>query len=349
MAGVKVGEGPPSARIMIVGEVFSESDSKKGTPFSGTSGEELNRMLHEAGIMRSECYLSNVVNAYPQWGKVESLIPEQKRSMNPSLVRVRDKYVAPLLLDGFESLKREIALVRPRVIIALGNAALWALTGADSVAKWRGSLLETDGEVGLPGIRVIPTFHPSTLYRMWEWRAIAVQDLKRAAREAISPVPPKSRQYLLKPSFSAVMERLDWFLGQLSAGPFWIDLDLETKAGHIACCGLSWSRSEAICIPLMCEDDKEGYWLLEEEAKIVYKIYLILTHPNARVRGQNLLYDCQYTYRHWRFVPNVAQDTMISHHTLWAGMKNNLAFQASMYCDWYCNWKPDKETWKEGG
>ncbi|MFS2212853.1 hypothetical protein, partial [Kosakonia cowanii] len=67
-------------------------------------------------------------------------------------------------------------------------------------------------------------------------------------------------------------------------------------------------------------------------------------HPNVLVRGQNLLYDAQYTYRHWHFVPRVAQDTMISHHTMWAGLPKRLDFQASMYCDHYVYWKDEGKT-----
>ena len=62
-------------------------------------------------------------------------------------------------------------------------------------------------------------------------------------------------------------------------------------------------------------------------------------HPNCWVRAQNGLYDCQHTYRWWHFVPNIKQDTMISHHTCFSGMKKSLDFQASMYCDYYFYWK----------
>ena len=95
----------------------------------------------------------------------------------------------------------------------------------------------------------------------------------------------------------------------------------------------------------MCVENKEGYWPIEQEAVIVHWIYRVLTHPNAKIRGQNLLYDAQYTYRHWHFVPRVAQDTMISHHTLFAGLPKRLDYQASLYCDHYIYWKDDGKTW----
>ena len=99
----------------------------------------------------------------------------------------------------------------------------------------------------------------------------------------------------------------------------------------------------------MSKTNFSGYWNLEEEAQIVFLLYKLLTHPNCFVRGQNLLYDAQYTYRHWHFIPNVKQDTMIAHHSAFCGMRKSLDFQASLYCKWYVQWKPDKSAWKVGG
>lgn len=99
----------------------------------------------------------------------------------------------------------------------------------------------------------------------------------------------------------------------------------------------------------MSKDDPKGYWIEEQEAYIVWMIYRVLTHPKVKVRGQNLLYDCQYTYRHWHFVPRVAQDTMIAHHSTFCGLPKALDFLASMYSDYYVNWKPEKSAWKVGG
>lgn len=355
---VAMGSGPPTARIMLVGEAWGETEEKTGIPFSGQSGLELNRMLAEAGIMRSECYVTNVINSRPPRNDIEAWIPETKNKITGNMVQRQGKWVEPVVAEGLNMLEREIALVRPKVIVALGGTALWALTGNESIVKWRGSLLDLQqGELasghssmerGLS--RVIPTYHPAAILRMWEWRNIAILDFKRAKRElerGATPVP--DWQFRIRPSFDQVVSTIRYLQSLVEVGPTWIDLDLETKAGHISCCGLSWSRTEAICIPFMIPEDKAGYWLEEEEATILNSLYRLLTHPNCWVRGQNLLYDAQYTYRRWHFVPNVKQDTMLSHHVLWAGLPKSLAFQSSLYCRYYQNWKPDRETWvKEG-
>ena len=121
--------------------------------------------------------------------------------------------------------------------------------------------------------------------------------------------------------------------------PLRLEFDLETSPIHITCAGISWSRTEAICIPF-CYKDGSHYWTTaQEEGRVVYWLYKLLTHPNCWVRGQNLLYDVQHTYRWWHFIPNVKQDTMLSHHSMFSGMKKSLDFQASMYCDYYEYWK----------
>ena len=196
-------------------------------------------------------------------------------------------------------------------------------------------------------IKCLPTVHPAYVMRDTSFWSMAVLDLKRVARERntaeYANVPEWN--FIVRPSFERVCEELRRLHEMVEQGPTWLDFDLETRAGHIACAGISWSVTEALCIPFMCVEDQLGYWMEEMEAEIVFRLYKLLTHPNAKVRWQNGLYDAQYTYRHWHFVPNGAQDTMISHHSAFCGLPKSLAFQASMYCDHYLFWKDDGKTW----
>lgn len=346
----RMGTGQPGCKIMIVGECFTEAEEYKGEAFLGMGGENLNQMLHEVGIMRSMCYTTNLCNARPPGSSISSWIAEKKKDITSQHVLWKGRYVMPQIIAGYNRLMEEIRLINPNIIIACGNAPTWALTGAWGVMKWHGSQLNIDGNP--EKTKVIPTYHPVQIQWAYDLRAIMVNDLRRAAREAQTPhytnIPKWN--FRLRPSFPMVEETLQPLLARLDAGEsLWIDFDLETRAGHIACAGISWTRLDAICIPLMDRASLDGYWNLEEEAQVVWLLYRLLTHKNVKVRGQNLLYDAQYTYRHWHFVPRVVQDTMISHHTMWAGLPKRLDFQAAMYCDYYVQWKPDKDTWKVGG
>lgn len=345
------GSGPPSARILIVGEAYGAMEEAKGMPFVGSSGAELDSMLHDAGIMRGECFVTNLVNSRPPHNRIEAWIPKKKKDITSKHVPFRNRFVDPIIIKGFEALESEIKLVRPNIIIALGGTPLWALTGHEGILRWRGSQLWTDIE---PRTKLIPTIHPAAILREYAYRKPAVNDLKRAARERNNDGEYRNIpdwHFETAPTFTTVCTVLRDLIAKVmrSPEPVWIDFDLETRAGHIDCVGISWSRLDALCIPLMCRSRREGYWTLEEEATILHFLYLLLRHPNCWVRGQNLLYDCQYTYRHWCFVPNVKQDTMISHHSVFSGLKKSLDYQASLYCDYYVQWKPERGKWKAGG
>lgn len=353
-------DGPIPARIMIVGEAPGEKEEAQGVPFVGPSGAELNRMLHEAGIMRSECYVTNVCKVRPPNNFLGNFIAMSKKARTGAHRPLKDKYVLPPILEGYTMLKQEILDVRPEVILAFGNLALWSLTGVWGITKWRGSMLALSMDGGRPqpykgqGPLVIPSYHPAAILRQWDWRAVGLNDLRRARRhlDGKTPPPPDWR-FVLRPSLQAVVERLETLFREAqrrlvaAEDPLWLDFDIETRAGHIACAGISWSPTEAICIPFMCVESTDGYWPADEEAHIVWWLWRCLTHAHVRVRWQNGLYDAQYTWAHWHFVPRGGQDTMISQHTLYGDLPKALAFQASMYCAHYVYWKDEGKQWNK--
>ena len=341
-------EGPIPARVMIVGEAPGAEEEARGSPFGVVSGTELNRMLQEAGLTRSESFVTNVCRSRPPQNDITTYIAQSKKEITNAHIAVRDKMVLPPIRDGMDLLAKEIQMVQPKVIIALGNVALWALTGRWGITKWRGSALKCD-LIQTDAI-VIPSYHPAAILRQWDWRAIGVNDLRRARRyrDGNGPTAPRYN-FILRPSFNQACATLDWIKNSLDSGDLTrISFDIETRGGRIACAGLSWSYTDAICLPLMCVERREGFWLLEEELGIVWRLREILCHKRVEVVGQNIIYDSQYTWRHWGFVPRVTQDTMISQHSLFSDLPKSLAFIASMYCDYYVYWKDEGKDWASG-
>jgi uracil-DNA glycosylase family 4 len=352
------GDGPIPARVMLCGEAWGEYEERYGRPFVGPAGSELDRMLHEVGIMRSECFVTNLVNKRPPNNEIGAWIALKKKDITKQHVLLRDKYVLPVIAEGYKQLLAEIQLVQPNLIIAFGNCAMWALTGKWGIRNWRGSQLAADNGVGwlhnpaggMLAPKVIPTIHPAAVLREWSQRAAVVNDLRRARRHLESRVySPPAWSFIIKPSYAQVTETLLALHNQLEQKELWIDLDLETSNGHIACCGLSWSKLDAICIPFMTRASREGYWQVEEEAAIVHMLYRVLTHRNVRVRWQNGLYDVQYIHRHWHFIPRGAQDTMISQHAIFSDQPKALHYQASLYAEWYVYWKDEGKQLAKGG
>jgi uracil-DNA glycosylase len=339
-------DGPIPANLMIVGEAPGVEEERTGVPFVGPSGAELGRMLHEAGMGRGEAFVTNVGRIRPVNNDISTWFAASKkdRDEHPNeYTEFQGKWVKAPIIDGCRLLDQEIKMVKPNIIIALGNTALFALTGLFGIQRWRGSMLVSNS-----GVKCIPTYHPAAILRQWEWRAIAVHDLKRAAeyRDGRAYPDPKWR-FNIRPTVTQVDDTLSRLLRQASSDPLWLSVDIETRAGHIDCIGLAWSGQDSLCIPFM--EGTDHYWDEERELFIIRKLMFLLTHPNIRVIMQNGLYDCQYIYRHWHFIPRVAQDTMISHHVAFAGLPKKLDFQASMYCEHYVQWKPDRSKQKEGG
>ena len=340
--------GPCPAKIMIIGEAPGQEEILKNMPFMGAAGYELDKMLSEAGLSRSQCFLTNLVRERPPKGDINSFIAVKKKDITPNHVAVRDKLVLPPVKDGLELLKREIELCQPNVIIAFGNAAMWALTGKWGIRSWRGSMLMCDLALNLSyQPKVIPLVPPGMILKQWSERPIFIHDLRRVKRESETNVQtPPDYDFIIQPNFGQVSALLDKLQREVARKPTELAVDIETRAGHIDCIGFAWSESEALCIPFMTNLQKGGnqdsnYWTEAEEALIQFKIYKLLTNPNCLVIGQNFSYDAQYILRHWHYVPNLHQDTMISQHTCFSNMQKSLGFISSMYCKNYVYWKEE--------
>jgi uracil-DNA glycosylase len=331
---------------MIVGEAPGADEERQGIPFVGVSGMELNRMLGEVGIGRNECFLTNVVRVRPPNNDINCYFAKAKKHRTSAHTEIKGKWVTKEVVDGIGLLQKEIDAVKPNVIIGLGNVPLWALSGKTGITKWRGSMLYFDNT----DKKVIPTYHPAAVLREWSWRAITLNDLRRAKRFINGePYPTPKWNFRIRPSFAECTRTLEQlYVRCFHAEPLRISFDLETRHGHIACAGLAWSKQDALCIPFMAVEAPSGYWGQDQESEILFKLYKLLTHPNCQVIGQNLLYDSQYTWKHWHYVPNVIQDTMISQHAVFSALPKSLAFLASMYCDYYVYWKDEGKNWEPG-
>jgi len=341
--------GPAPAKIMIVGEAPGEREVHEGIPFVGYSGQELSKMLHEAGINRNECFLTNVCRVRPPGNDIGAFVALRKADITPQHGLVRDKYVMPPVWDGIEALTREIEMVRPNVIIALGNLSTWALTGNWGVMSWRGSVIECDLQTSLDyKPKVVPAYHPSAIMRQWSWRQIVVHDFRRAKTQAGFPgIIRPDYQFITRPTFEQAEYYLIQLLAKVEVSKTKLSVDIETRAGHIACIGIAWTHLHAICIPLMCVERQDGYWSEDEELVIYQLTQRLLTHPNAEVVGQNFLYDAQYFYRHLHYIPRLVRDTMLSQHVCFSNMQKGLDFLSSMYCEHHEFWKDEGKEWDE--
>lgn len=345
-------DGPLEAKIMIVGDAPHADDVSRGRPFQGNHGELLNRMLAEAGIARSSCFVTNVARERAPGNNIDLWMPPTKKGQTELLtsgigVELNGRVVHRYIKEGYDHLQQEIDLVQPTVIIALGNAALWAVTSLYSVSKWRGSTLPVPNRGRMI---CVPTPHPANVLRQWSTRPSVVQDLRRAA-DVLHRYPAKPAwRFTVRPTMSQVRSTLDrlYQTCEVATTPVRLSTDIETRAGHITCLGIAWDALNAICIPFTSVECPDGYWSEGDEAEIVYLLYRVLTHRNALVLGQNFIYDTQYIFRHWGFVPRFGRDTMVAFHVCFPGMPKSLDYIASMTNEYYVYWKDDGKEWDKG-
>ena len=336
--------GPSNARVMIVGDFPSQYEVARQMPLVGPAADKFDQILHEAGLTRTSCFVTNLCQHMAPAKDPYSWVDVRKKPKDTSFKPWYDLHAHPSILEGEAAMRKHIALVKPNVVIALGNLPLKALTGKWGIKSWRGSVLQA--EIDGHKFKVIPTYSPAWIMRDWSLKVIVSNDLKRVVKEmASNVVNVPDYRFIVRPNFATVVTYLQNLLTNLEKGPVKISCDIETRAGHIACLGFATSRHDAICIPWMCVERPEGYWDPLQEEVLWGFSRKVLLHPNARVFGQNFLYDVQYLYRFLFTDCKIWFDTMVAHHCMFPGMQKSLDFLASIHCDHYVYWKDDGKEW----
>ena len=152
------GVGHPQAQWMLVGEAPGEQEDLQGEPFVGRAGQLLDRMLLALGLTRAEApadqqvYIANVIKCRPP----------ANRNPAPDEVQRCAPYLA-----------RQLALVQPRIVLAMGRFAAQALLQTDApIGRLRGTVHRLDS-----GVPVVVTYHPAYLLRNPADKALVWDDL----------------------------------------------------------------------------------------------------------------------------------------------------------------------------
>ena len=321
------GEGPQDARIMIVGEAPGANEAKHGKPFIGQSGTLLNNTLAQVGIARSSCYITNVFKERPPKGDIEYFIKLSKK--NPELKNGAEHHLAHFY--------RELAAVQPHVIIALGNTPLWALTGEKGIQKWRGSILSysqwRDDQPPLAA-KIIPTVHPATCMRTYEWRHLLHFDLRKAALEVDRPgLPQDNNEYILSPTFDESVAFIEECLKCKRVG-----LDIEVARREVSCISFSPSKGaspkpshKAISIPFW--SPARGHLMTPPQEAEIWRAINKLFKSGVEIIAHNGAFDFVFLYQKYGIWPEKIQDTMIAQAILWPDFSKSLAFATTMYTD----------------
>jgi uracil-DNA glycosylase family 4 len=152
------GEGNAAARLMFVGEGPGATEDETGRPFVGAAGDLLTRMIGSIGLAREAVYIANIVKCRPPQNRKP--LPEEAAACLPYL-------------------HRQIALVKPKVLVALGGTAAEALLGVkQALGALRGRVHHYDE------IPLVITYHPAALLRNPNWKKPTWDDI-RIARQLL--------------------------------------------------------------------------------------------------------------------------------------------------------------------
>ena len=147
------GVGNPNATLMCVGEGPGFEEDQQGEPFVGPAGQLLNKILGAIGFARQEVYIANVVKCRPPGNRTPE--PDEMAECLPYL-------------------EKQIELVQPRLILALGKVAAQGLLGVtDAIGRLRGQVHRWRE------IPVVVTYHPAALLRNPQWKRATWEDVKR--------------------------------------------------------------------------------------------------------------------------------------------------------------------------
>lgn len=150
---VVFGVGDPDADLMFIGEGPGADEDRKGEPFVGAAGQLLNKIIAAIGLSREQVYIANVVKCRPPGN----------RDPQPDEANACRSY-----------LDRQIDLVRPKVIVALGRVAAQALLGNDlPLGRMRGEWTT------VRGVPTMVTYHPAALLRNEAWKRPTWEDMQQ--------------------------------------------------------------------------------------------------------------------------------------------------------------------------
>lgn len=147
-----LGVGPEDADVMVIGEAPGADEDAQGEPFVGRAGKLLNKILAAVDFDREEVYITNILKSRPP----------NNRNPRPDEVKAH----MPVLY-------KQIALIRPRLILAVGRSAATALLEKNtSLSALRGTFHD------FHGVPLLATYHPAALLRNPQWKRPTWEDVQ---------------------------------------------------------------------------------------------------------------------------------------------------------------------------
>ena len=307
---------PSHAKILFLAEGPGANEDASGTqPLIGQAGHMFDDCLLAAGIERSEVAIANVVRCRPP--NTDPKKPGGNRTPKTPEVRACAEF-----------LEKEIELLKPSLIVCLGNTAYKRITGEDKPGPLRGKVLfHTKYQ------NILPTFHPAAILYNPRERSSLIGDMITAKEFVDSGGKtqiPYSHQIIRN------IEQARWLFDKLMKAEMF-SFDIETSAfdyleSKILSIAFSWKKYTAVCLPLL-KEHLEEIWTPEEYEEIRAGLKKALMNPTSKKIAHNGKYDTQHLFASGFPVQNFYADTMLMHYLLDENSLHGLKSLAWTYTD----------------
>ena len=336
-------EGSKQSKIAIIGEAPGAKEVQARRPFVGPSGNLLNQLLQGAGIIRSDCYITNLIKEQPP--------KTGKKSNDISVFLDVSKKSGAIETDAYKEYKEELRLEIEKtdcnILVAMGNAVLYALTDIHppSITKRRGSIYEC---TLVPGRKVMACIHPAACLHsvsklegqagykggMYIWKHFIRHDLQRAKEESVDRIVKRNDfEYVIRPSYMDSKLFLENILDKCITP---VAFDIEVVNLEVSCISFAYDyNNEKVAISIPFTADHMEYMSVDQEMEIWNVIAKVIESPDIVKVGQNLVFDTQFLFRSYGIAPplveGILEDTMIAQGVLVPDFPKGLDFITSIY------------------
>lgn len=309
----RVPNRPPAAtpqgyRLAIVGEAPGEDEEVAGRPFMGASGKLLDKVLVQAGIDRARCFIGNVCQYRPPGNKISEF-----------------GYQHELVQSGLIELRQQLLDFKPNCVLALGNTAMWAMTGNPYGLKDSGfSISEYNAFItpsNLEGIKLVGGFHPAAVLRSYKDWILLLLAARRARLESeTNHLDLPKRVFDLELSATEACHRIDTW-------PAGLPCSLDIEGGLDG-----WICISFVSHPLNGFNVGFSEYSLSDQARLYASISRLLYRTDVPKVLQNALYEgfvLQYGFG--MVIRNIAEDTMLKQWEKYPELPKGLDTVASIW------------------
>lgn len=355
--------------IFLLGEAQGENEAKIGKGFVGTSGIQLLKLLDEASVIslsfadkllisrfykeydpslidkvwdnHPELHRSNVFQQHPPGNRLEFFCGPKAEGIPGYGPLLTSKYVRKEFTYELDRLGDEILNLDPNLVVCLGNAALWSLTGRTGITKLRGTTVTSTHTIS--GYKLLCTYHPAAVLRQWELRPTTIIDLAKIPKESLhAEVRRPACEIWIEPEIDDIAH----FIREYIIGCPLLSVDIETSGTIITCIGFAPRRDLAIVIPFLDpRKANRSYWPTAElEQQCWQLVREVLEDGTIPKLFQNGIFDMAFLWRSVGIATlGATHDTMLLSHAQQPEALKGLAYLGSLHTS-HGPWKSERKS-----